>query len=329
MRRRDFLGFFAGAAGGLCAPTVRAQTSAPVRIGFLITGSLAENVSIVAFRQAMNELGYTEGKSYIIEPRTAEGRIEQLPRLAKELVASRVDIIVTAATPGGQAAQRATDKIPIVVAAMGEPVGDGLVASLARPGGNLTGTTFLGPALVPKRFAFLKQLLPGVSRIAILSHPTAFSAQTTADMLKETTNAGASLGMQLQFVEVRSPDDLVRAFSEIARLRAEALFPLPSTMLFSERKRIVDLAAASKLPGMYNSREFVEIGGLIGYGANLADLSRRSAGYVDRILKGAKPADLPVEQPTKFELLINMKTAKALGITVPLVLQQVADEIID
>jgi putative ABC transport system substrate-binding protein len=148
-------------------------------------------------------------------------------------------------------------------------------------------------------------------------------------MLKETTNAAASLGMKLQFVEVRSPDDLARAFSDIARLRAEALFPLPSTILFSARQRIVDLAEASKLPGMYNAREFVEIGGLIGYGANVADLNRRSAGYVDKILKGAKPADLPVEQPTKFELFINMKTAKALGITVPLVLQQVADEIID
>lgn len=212
---------------------------------------------------------------------------------------------------------------------MGDPVTDGLVASLARPGGNLTGTSFLGPELVPKRLAFLKQLLPKVSHVAGLWHPGAFSDRTTADMLKETNDAALSLGMQLQFVEVRSPDALEQAFSEISKVKVDALVPLPSPMLFAERKRIVELSMTNKLPGMFNAREFVQAGGLIAYGASIADLNGRSAIYVDKILKGAKPADLPVEQPTKFELFINLKAATSLGISIPPVLQQLADEVID
>lgn len=277
----------------------------------------------------MTDLGYKEGTNFTLEPRGADGRIERLPHLASELVALKVDVIVAAATPAGRAAQDATTTIPIVVSAMGDPVSDGLVASLARPGGNITGTTFLGPELVPKRLAFLKQLLPRLSRVAVLWHSTAFSERTTTDMLKETRNAGANLGVQLEFVDVRSPDELERAFSTIVRGGAEALLPLPSPLLFNERKRIVDLAAKHRLPGMFNSREFVQLGGLIGYGASIAELNRRSATYVDRILRGAKPSDLPVEQPTKFELLINLKAARTLGIDVPMVLQQVADEMID
>jgi putative ABC transport system substrate-binding protein len=277
----------------------------------------------------MTELGYTEGANFIIEPRSADGRIERLPSLANELVALKVDVIVAAATPAGRAAQQATTTIPIIVTAMGDAVSDGLVTSLARPGGNISGNSFLGPELVPKRLTFLKQLLPKVSRVAVLWHPGAFSDHTTADMLKETTDAAATLGMQLQFVEVRSPEQLETAFAAITNTHAEALLPLPSTMLFNERRRIVDLSLNYKLPAMFNAREFVQLGGLIAYGANLADLIRRSATYVDKVLKGSKPADLPVEQPTKFELFINQKTAKKLDIDVPLLLQQLADEVIE
>jgi putative ABC transport system substrate-binding protein len=300
------------------------------RLGFLFTGFLAETrANVDPFRKGLIELGYVEGHSFVIEPRGADGWIERLPGLASELVALKVDVIVAASTPAGRAAQQATTSIPIVVAAMGDPIRDGLVASLARPGRNLTGTSFLGPELVPKRLSLLKEVLPKISRAAVLWHPNAFSDRTMAGMLKETTDAAASLGLQIQFVEVRSPAELERAFAAINEARAEALFPLPSPLLFAERRRIVELATVNKLPGMFNTREFVELGGLIAYGASIADLNRRSATYVDKILKGAKPADLPVEQPTKFELLINLKAAKTLGIDIPLFLQQRADEVIE
>jgi putative ABC transport system substrate-binding protein len=212
---------------------------------------------------------------------------------------------------------------------MGDPVRDGLVASLARPGANVTGSTFLGPELVPKRLELLKEALPRVSRVAVLWHPGAFSEHTVREMFKETEAAARTLRVQLQPVAVRAIDELESAFATMAREHAEALFVFPSTLLFTERRRIVDLAAKHRLPSMSNASEFVELGGLIGYGASIADLNRRAATYVDRILKGAKPADLPVEQPTKFELTINLKTAKALGLTLPQSLLLRADRLIE
>ena len=330
MRRREFI-TLAGGAVAAWPLAARAQPPAKVaRIGYLITGGLTGTpINVEPFRQGMRELGYSEGADFVIELRAAGGRIERLPSLASELVALKVDVIVAVATPAGRAAQQATTTIPIVVSTMGDPVGDGLVASLAQPGGNLTGTSFLGPQLVSKRLALLKEILPKVSHAAVLWHPGAFSDLTTASMLKETTDAAATLGIQLQFVEVRTPDGLDAAFSAITKANAEALLPLPSTMLFNERRRIVELSVINKLPGMFNAREFVELGGLIAYGANIVELNRRCASFVDKILKGAKPTDLPVEQPTKFELFINQKAAKALGIDVPLLLQQLADEVID
>jgi putative ABC transport system substrate-binding protein len=329
MRRRDFISLLSGAATWPLA--ARGQQPAKIaRIGYLITGGLTGTpINVDPFRQGMTELGYTEGANFIIELRAAGGRIERLPSLASELVALKVDVIVAVATPAGRAAQQATTTIPIIVSTMGDPVGDGLVASLAQPGGNITGTTFLGPQLVSKRLTLLKEILPKVSRVAVLWHPGAFSNRTTASMLKETTDAATTLGMQLQFVEVRSPEELEYAFSAITKAHAEAVLPLPSTMLFNERRRIVELAVMNKLPGMFNAREFVDLGGLIAYGANIVDLNRRCAIFVDKILKGAKPADLPVEQPTKFELFINVKAARTLGIEVPLLLQQLADEVVD
>jgi ABC-type uncharacterized transport system substrate-binding protein len=330
MRRRDFIWLLGGVSTRPLAARGQQQPAKVARIGYLTTdGRVGASINLEPFRQGMSELGYIEGTNFTIEQRSADGRIERLASLASELVALKVDVIVAVATPAGRAAQQATTTIPIIVTVMGDAVSDGLVTSLARPGGNISGNSFLGPELVPKRLTFLKQVLPKVSRVAVLMHPGAFSEHTTADMLKETTDAAASLGMQLQLVEVRNPDELENAFTAITKAHAEALFQLPSTMLFNERRRIVDLSLKYKLPGMFNAREFVQLGGLIAYGANLADLNRRSATYVDKVLKGAKPADLPVEQPTKFELFINQKAAKSLDIDVPLLLQQLADEVID
>ncbi len=212
---------------------------------------------------------------------------------------------------------------------MGDPVADGLVASLARPGGNITGLTFLGPQLVVKRLELLKEALPRVSRVAALWHPGAYAERTTRDMLKEAKAAAGTFGVQLQLVEVRGPDGLDRAFSTMTRDRAQTLLVFPSAMLFTERRRIVDLVVKHQLPTMFPAREYAELGGLMAYGANVADLFRRSATYVDRILKGAKPADLPVEQPTKFELVINLKTAKTLGLTIPPSVLARADQVIE
>ena len=310
----------------------RAQTAKVARIGYLITGALESpetRINRDAFRQGLNELGYIEGRNIVIEYRSADGKIERLPGLATELVGLKVDLIVALATPAGRAAQQATTTIPIVVTAMGDPIRDGLVASLAWPGGNVTGTTFLGPELVPKRLSFLRELLPTISRVAVLWHPGAFSEPTTREMLNEVAQAARSLGVQLQLVEVRSADEFDHAFTTMVGARAEALFQFPSTLFFNERRRIVDLAARHRLPAMFNAREFVQLGGLIAYGANLAELNRRAAAYVDKILKGAKPFDLPIEQPTKFELFINLKTAKALGLAVPDRLLVGADEVIE
>jgi putative ABC transport system substrate-binding protein len=319
MRRRAFIAALGGAAAW---PLVgRAQQSSKVpRLGWLGTPRLDSPVAKVnreAFLQAMRELGYVEGQNIFIEYRMADGNIERLPALAAELVRLNVDLIVAAATPAGRAAKQAAKTIPIVVNAMGDPVQDELVTSLARPGANVTGTTFLGPELVPKRLALLRELLPRAVRVAGLWHPGALGERTMSDMLKEANAAAGSLGMELKLVKVTGGDDLDGAFRTMADERDEALFQFPSTLLFNESRHIVELASKHHLPAMYNAREFVQLGGLIAYGANINDLFRSTATYADRILKGAKPSDLPVLQPTKFELVINSKTAKALGLDIP------------
>jgi putative tryptophan/tyrosine transport system substrate-binding protein len=245
------------------------------------------------------------------------------------LVRRKVDIIVVASTSPARAAQAATTTIPIVVAGMADPIADGLVASLARPGGNVTGNTFLGPELIGKRFGLLKQAIPGLSRVAALWHPGAYGEATMAGILTGTKDAARALEVQLQLVPARDPGELEGAFAAMTGEHAEALIQLPSPMLFTEHRRIVDLAAKSRLPAMYNAREFVEAGGLMAYGANIVELFRRAAVYADKILKGAKPADLPVEQPTKFDFLINLNAAKALGLTIPPSLLAIADEVIE
>ena len=313
-------------------PAADAQQPAKVpRIGMLLTLSPEHpegRAPLAQFRQALRELGYVEGRNIVIEYRWAEGRVERFPALAAELVRLKVDLIVAVATPHARAAKQATTTIPIVAWAMQDPVKDGLVASLARPGGNVTGLTFLGPELVPKRLQLLKEAVPGVSRVAGLWHPGGYAEGTKQDMVNEVEGAARGLGLQLQLVGAEAPHDLDSAFSTMARGRADALIQLPSPMFYGERRRIVDLAAKHRLPAMYNAREFVDLGGLMAYGASLPDLARRAASYVDKILKGAKSADLPVEQPTKFELVINLKTAKALGLTIPQSVLVRADEII-
>jgi ABC-type uncharacterized transport system substrate-binding protein len=332
MRRREFITLL-GSAAATWPCAARAQQPAKVpRIGWLGTPrfeSADARVNREAFLQGLRDLGYVEDQNIVIEYRVADGNIERLPELAAELVRLKVDLIVAMATPAGRAAQQATKTIPIVVNAMGDPVQDELVASLARPGGNITGTTFLGPELVPKRLALLRELVPKMSRVAVLLHPGAFGESTMRDMLKQAAEAAGTLGMQLQLLEVRGSDDFDSAFSTMAKGSAEGLFQFPSTLLFSERRRIVELAATHRLPAMFNAREFVQLGGLAAYGANINDLFRRCATYADRILKGARPSDLPVEQPTKFELLVNLKTAKALGLDVPPMLLARADEVIE
>jgi len=282
-----------------------------------------------AFRQGLRDLGYVEGHNVVIEYRDAEGKPERLPALAAELVALKVDVIVTGGgTPPALAAQQATRTIPIVFASAPDPVTDGLVTSLARPGGNVTGSSNLNPELVGKCLEQLKQAVPGVSQVALLWQPGAMAERTEHDMRKGAEVAARALGVRLQLVETRGPADFDRAFSGKAGARAGALTVLPSAMFFSERRRLVDLAAKNRLPVVYPQREFVDAGGLMSYGPNIADLFRRAATYVDKILKGAKPGDLPVEQPTKFELVINLKTAKALGLTIPQSFLLRADEII-
>jgi putative ABC transport system substrate-binding protein len=278
---------------------------------------------------ALGELGYTEGQNIAFERRFADGDANRLSELAQELVGRRMDAIVALATPAVRAAMKATSVIPIVGIGMADPVDDELVSSLARPGGNVTGTAFLGPELVSKRLQLLKEIVPGLSRALVLWHPRAYGERTMAGMLKEIDSAAQSLGANLQLVPAESPADLESAFAVMTKERADGLVVFPSPMLYSQYARIVPFAEKNRLPTIYAAREGVELGGLVSYGVNLPGLSRATAIYLDRILKGAKPAELPVQQPTKFELVINLKTAKMLGLTVSRESLLVADEVIE
>ena len=282
-----------------------------------------------AFLRGLHELGYTEGQNLAIESRYADGSSDRLRELAAELVRRKPDIIVAFSTTAARPAKQATGAIPIVAIAMADPVADELIASLARPGGNVTGTTFLGPELVAKRLQLLREVVPRLSRVAALWHPNAYSERTMAGVLNEIEVAARTLGLQLQLVPAFGPDDFANAFAAMSREHADALIVMPSPMLFGEYRRIASIAANSRLPAMGAAKEFVDLGGLMSYGANLPDLARQCATYVDKILKGAKPAELPVEQPTKFDLAINLITAKSLGLEVPPTLLARADEVIE
>ena len=321
------LGLLAACGTGLPAAPPRAQRPAGVpRIGILSAGnaSLPRTPQWQGFFEGLRDLGYVEGQTVALEWRYAEGREERLPELAAELVRLPADVIVTVSTPPAQAARDATDTVPIVILQVGDPVALGLVASLARPGGNVTGVTPIHPELSGKRLALLQEAFPRISRVAVLWNPL---PPGTAPVYSETQVAAEALRVELQSLEVRTPDDFEPAFAA-SRDRADALFVLEDTRVVTHRQRIVDLAGRSGSPAMYPRREYVDIGGLMGYGANAQDMFRRGAAYVDKILKGAKPADLPVERPATFDFVINLKTARALGLAIPQSVLEQATEVI-
>ena len=326
MERRGFIEVIAG--GLLAAPlTADAQQAAKVpRIGFLGNSTAALEANLVGpFREGLRELGYVEGRNILIEYRWAEGKNERLPALIAELIALKVDVIVTAGTPAALAVKKATTSIPLVMAAAGDPIGVGLVASLARPGGNVTGLSAIAPELEGKRLELLREVVSKLSHIAVLWNP---DNPFQPGSLKETRAAAQVLGIKVQLLGVRTAEDFPAAFAAILKERPDALLVLADRIFLHNRARIVDFEAKRRLPGMYPYRELVEAGGLMSFGPSYADMHRRAATYVDKILKGAKPADLPVEQPTKFDLVINLKTAKALGLTIPPSLLGRADEVI-
>jgi putative ABC transport system substrate-binding protein len=327
MKRRDFITLVGGAAAAWPLAANAQQKGRPL-IGVLNPGS-TDTPGTVGFYDGLRELGYTEGLNIAIERRYGDWNTDRFQQLAADLVRLKVDVIVVISTSPARAAKQATSKIPIVVGGMADPVGDELIASLSRPGGNITGNTFLGAELIAKRFGLLKDVMSGLSRVAALWHPAAYGKRTVEGMLRETETAAQSLGLQLQLVPALGPGDLDGAFITMTRGDADAIILLPSPMLYGEHKHIVELAAKSRLPAMYAAREFVEDGGLMSYGASLPDLFRRAATYVDKILKGANPADLPVEQPTKLEFVFNLKTAKELGLVIPREFLLLADEVIE
>ena len=285
------------------------------RIGFLNALSPTTNPArIEAFRQGLRDVGYVEGKNIVIEYRYADRKVDRLPTLAAALVRLKVDVIVTSATIETLAAKKATNTIPIVMINVGDPVGSGFVASLARPGNNITGLSTVSPELSGKRLELLKEIIPNLSRVAVLGNST---IPGNADTLKEVELAAQALKVKLQYLDVLSVNDIETSFRAAGKEHADAVLVLSNFVLTSQQRQIIDLAVKSRLPASYARPEFVESGGLMTYGVNLNDLARRAAIYVDKILKGAKPADLPVEQPVKFEFVINLKAAKQIGLTIP------------
>jgi len=328
MRRIGLAGILALSLMAPLASEAQQSTKA-ARIGYLVTGPLGTpeaSRSFDAFRQGLRERGYLEGQNIVIEYRAAEGRNERLPALAAELIGLNVQIIVTQGTPAAVAAKQATSTIPIVMAIATDPVGAGLIASLGRPGGNVTGLANLDAELSGKRLEILKAAVPALARVAVLRNP-ANPAHKAA--LREAQAAAHALGVRVQQVDVRDPGEFGTAFYAMKRERADGLVLFADSMFGASRVRIFDLAAKNRLPAIFWQSEFAEAGALMSYGTSYPDLFRSAAVYVDKILKGAKPADLPVEQPTKFELVINLKTAKALGLTIPPSVLGRADQVIE
>jgi putative tryptophan/tyrosine transport system substrate-binding protein len=326
MDRRTFVSTAAGALLARVFPANAQPAKKVPRIGILVPGAPATASQLVAaFTQGLREHGYVEGQNVVVERRFGDNRAERISELAAELVRLKVDVIVTSTDVGIAAVKQQTQTIPIVMANSTDPVGTGFVTSLARPGGNVTGLTGISPELSAKRLELLKEVVPGLSRVAIMWNPDVRGAVLD---YKETQSAARSLRLQLQPVELSRTDDFDRAFSTLTTGRAEALIVVGSAFTFANRDQLASLAQMNRLPSMYSQREYVDAGGLTAYGSNLADAWRRVATFVDKILKGAKPGELPIEQPTKFELDINQKTAKALGLTIPPSLLRRVDEVI-
>jgi putative ABC transport system substrate-binding protein len=296
------------------------------RIGYLLgTAPSANAARIEAFRQGLRELGYVEGKNIVIEWRHAEAKLDRLPALAAELVRLKVDIIITGGPPATRSAKEATVTIPIVMTQDGDPVGNGFIASLARPGGNITGLSSLSPEISGKQLELLKEIVPRLSHVAVLGMST---RPGNAQALRETEVAAGAFGVKLQYLDILDPKDMESAFQAARKGRADAVLLLASPVLVSQRTQIAELAVKSRLPAMYSRRDYAEDGGLMTYDVSQNDLSRRAATYVDKVLKGAKPADLPVEQPKKFEFIVNLKAAKQIGLTIPPNVLARADKVI-
>ena len=323
MDRRAFIGTL---AGGLLAAPLAAEGQQAGKVGRVGILGNENSAPWEAFRRGLRDLGYVGGRNLTMESRWSEGRTERLPALAIELVQLRVDVIVASGTQAVRAARQATSTIPIVMAVSAHPDKIGLVESLARPGGNVTGLDNVGPDLKGKQLQLLKEVAPKVSRVAVLWNP-ANLVETFG--FKEMVAAAAVIGVEIQSIDVRTPDDYLAAFATVTASRADALYAFGNPVNFKNRQLIADFALKSRLPSIYEERLFVESGGLMSYAPSFTDLFRRAATYVDKILKGAKPADLPVEQPTKFELVMNLKTAKALGLTIPPSVLARADEVIE
>lgn len=280
---------------------------------------------VEALRQGLHELGYVEGRTIRFEFRTAQGHADRLPRLAQELIQLKVDVIVVTNSPDALAVKHATSTLPILITLVGDPVGSGLVASLAHPGGNVTGNSIMTTELSAKRLQLLKETISRLTRVAVLWNP---DNPTHPKMIEEIKAAAPSLSLEMSFVPVRTPEEFAAAFSAISRAHAQALYLLENPLFYQQKMTLAKLASQARLPTIYGWRGFADAGGLMSYGANYQDLMRRSAVYIDKILKGANPGDLPVEQPTKFEFVVNLKTAKALGITIPQSILLRADEVI-
>ena len=299
------------------------------RVGYISPGSSSDPVRLrrfEAFRQGLRELGYVEGQNIVLEPRWAEGQYARYPALAADLVRLKAGVIVTVGGTVTRAAKQVTRTTPIVMSVVVDPVGSGLVPSLARPGGNLTGTSIMATELIGKQFELLREVVPKVSRMTLLWNPT---NPSHAPSISHVQAAARSLGMQLQLLEARDPQEIDRAFAAMTREQAGALVVLPDAIFTNQVRQIAELAVQRRLPSIYGTIEYAEAGGFMVYSTNLLDLERRAATFVDKILKGAKPGDLPIEQPTKFEMVINLKTAKALGLTIPPSLLLRADRVIE
>jgi putative ABC transport system substrate-binding protein len=329
MRRRDFIALIGGAAV-TWQRAARAQQPAKMRtIGFLLPGGSRTTVvqaELEAFRQGLKEYGWIEGQNISVEYRFAEGKEDALAECAAELVRLRLDVIVAEGTAAIRAAKTVTQTTPIVMATSTDPVGNGLVASLRRPGGNVTGPSLQTAELAGKRLQLLTEIVPGVARVAVLSNPLNPSIAAT---IEQTKAAAQLLGVEIHIGEVPGPDQFESAFAAVTRARAGALIVLPDPVLYGQHPRIVAFATASNLPALFSEKEVVEAGGLVAYGPSIPASFRRATTYVDKILRGAKPADLPVEQPTTFELAVNLQTARAIGVTIPASILVRADEVIE
>ena len=325
MRRREFITLLGGVA--VTWPLAASAQSKTPRIGFMGNSTAALEANLVdAFREGLRELGYEEGRNIVIEYRWANGKYDHFPVLVAELIAAKVEVIVTAGTPAALAVKNATTTVPLVMVAVGDPIGTGLVPSLARPGGNLTGLSSVAPDLEGKRLQLLREVVPALSHVAMfINSLNPFHVSS----MRQARAAAQAMGIKLQLHDIRKSEDLDDAFAAIRKERPDALLILADRVFLHNRERIVDFANEQRLPNVNAYKELVEVGGLMSYGPSYEDMHKRAAIYVDKILKGAKPADLPIEQPSKFTFIVNLKAAKALGVTVPSQLLGLADELID